>query len=167
MPVGFRFDARTANKDLLNLKRGLRGKILTAAADAIGKQGVKELKKAAPRSKTGVTENKHLKDSFSYKVSTRHVVRFISDRLYAVMVSKGTKSSVGGYVPFLGARLSKRVAKNKKLVSKKLKHHPGVKATKYIEKAATQLRLKAERVVMAELKRRGFIKGGKFVIPNV
>ena len=166
MPVAFRHNTRETQEELNKLRRGLRGKALAAAAFAIGNQGVKELSKVAPRSKDGITEGKHLNKSFSYKISTRYVVRLISDRVYALMINRGTKPSVGGYVKVLDARLKKRTTRSRKLVSQKLKQHPGVTGTKYIEKAAQQLSLKATRVVMEELRRRGLLRRGKFVIPK-
>ena len=161
MVVLLRHNIKEAHKDLIQVRNRTRSILLITAANAIGKQGVKELSNAAPLSKD--RGEKHLKKSFSYKVTTRGAVRWESNVEYAKMINDGTKPSLGGYINAIGKRYKKETRRSKKLTGK-LKYHPGVRGVHYIEKAAKSLTRIANEVVITALKRAKYLDSKNRVI---
>jgi len=131
---------------------------LDAIRDGIGNAGVSILSKEAPSSSdAGI----HLKDSFFYKLERRNIVSFESKVAYAKMVDRGTRSSVGGYLPVLGRRLKKSTVRKWNIQSDKLKTHPGNRANKYISRAAKRLDRMGLDIVITELEKRGIVRNGE------
>tara|TARA_Y100001949_G_C15937964_1_gene308783 strand:+ start:189 stop:689 length:501 start_codon:yes stop_codon:yes gene_type:complete len=129
------------------------------ALRVIGKQGIKELKKAAP-SKSG-----KLKGSFAFKTSSITKLDgkgvFTSKVEYAQFVNDGTDPSIGGFIPAIERRLSKRFirGKGKEIRSTKKKMHPGTKPNPYQKRAFKALERSLVKNIKRELRRRGVITG--------
>ena len=130
--------------------------------NTLGTLGKKELQRAAPKGQT----NK-LKNSFSFHITRKGVQRgtgvFTSKVEYAQFVQDGTEPSVGGYIPAIERRLSKRFlqGKGKNIKSTKLKIHRGNKPNRYQTRAADQIKRKALPAILKALRARGIIKGNK------
>jgi len=146
----------------VNRKKKYWGKQnIVLVLNTLGTIGVKELKRAAP----GRTNK--LKNSFGFHITRKGVQRgtgvFTSRVEYAQMVQDGTEPSVGGYIPAIEKRLTKRFlqGKGKNIKSNKLKIHRGNKPNPYQTRASNQLQRKALPAILKALRGRGVLRGNK------
>ena len=139
---------------------GRRNIVLTL--NTLGKLGRKELQKAAPKGQT----NK-LKNSFGFHITRKGVQRgtgvFTSKVEYAQFVQDGTEESVGGYIPAINRRLTRRFVTSgrKNITSRKLRVHRGSKPNRYQTRAFGMLQRKALPAILKMLRARRIIKGNK------
>ena len=155
------FTAKQILGQLNKRKRYWSKKAILLTLQTVGKEGVKELKRAAPK------KSSKLKSSFGFRILKKGKregrLVFTSTADYAQFVNDGTKPSEGGYIPAIERRLTRRYTRTHNIKSRKLKLHPGTKPNRYQARAAAQMRKKVLDKVIQAFRKVGKVQGGNTV----